>query len=65
VPVGGADPGFMTHVAQSLPLHRQGDPEDVAAAVVYLAGTTFVTGEVIYVDGGRHLKECGHGSSTG
>jgi len=30
-------------------------PADVAAAVVYLAGTTAVTGQTIYVDSGQHL----------
>ena len=30
-------------------------PGDVAAAVVYLAGTTAVTGQTIYVDSGQHL----------
>ena len=28
---------------------------DVAAAVVYLAGTAAVTGQTIYVDSGQHL----------
>ena len=30
-------------------------PADVAAAVVYLAGTAAVTGQTIYVDSGQHL----------
>ena len=42
--------------ASVLPLQRPGTPEDVADAVVYLAKTRFVTGHVIYVDGGRHLR---------
>jgi pteridine reductase len=37
------------------PLGRQGDPEDIAAAIHYLAQAAFVTGEVINVDGGRYL----------
>jgi pteridine reductase len=36
-------------------LGRVGSPEDVAAAVVYLAGAGFVTGTTIVVDGGRLL----------
>lgn len=37
------------------PLPRRGDPDDVAAAVIYLAGTLseFVTGTTIHVDGGN------------
>jgi pteridine reductase len=63
-PIDGSDPGYMARVSRLLPLRRHGDPEDVAAAIVYLAGTTFVTGEVIRVDGGRHLKECGFGQDN-
>jgi len=37
-------------------LERVGSAEDVAAAVVYLAGATYVTGEILRVDGGQHLK---------
>ena len=36
-----------------VPLGRIGEPEDVAEAVLYLAGAQYVTGEVIVVDGGR------------
>ena len=38
-------------------LGRTGSAEDVAAAVVYLAGARYVTGEILRVDGGQHLKE--------
>ena len=31
-------------------------PDDVAAAVVYLAGAKSVTGAMIAVDGGQHLS---------
>ena len=34
-------------------------PEDVAAAIVYLAGADFVTGSTIVVDGGRLLQTGG------
>ena len=37
------------------PLKRNGTPEDVAEAVLYLSTTTFVTGEIIVIDGGRFL----------
>ena len=36
-------------------LGRVGSPEDVAAAVSYLAGAEFVTGTTLVVDGGRML----------
>ena len=37
-------------------LGRIGSPDDVAEAVVYLAGATFVTGTTLVVDGGRSLQ---------
>jgi len=37
-------------------LGRVGSPEDVAGAVVYLAGADFVTGTTLVVDGGRLLQ---------
>jgi pteridine reductase len=38
------------------PLRRLGSPDDVAQAVVYLAAAPYVTGQVLFVDGGRHLR---------
>ena len=35
-----------------IPLRREGRPEDVADAVVYLAHATYVTGHTLVVDGG-------------
>lgn len=40
----------------STPLERLGAPEDVAQAVLYLLDAEYVTGEVIRVDGGRHIR---------
>jgi pteridine reductase len=38
------------------PLRREGTPEDIAKAVYFLlAEATYVTGETINVDGGRHI----------
>jgi pteridine reductase len=36
-------------------LGRTGSPDDVAEAVVYLLGASFVTGTTLVVDGGRLL----------
>ena len=46
-------PGQEERRAAETLLGRVGSPEDVAAAVVYLAGATFVTGSTLVVDGGR------------
>jgi NAD(P)-dependent dehydrogenase (short-subunit alcohol dehydrogenase family) len=39
----------------AVPLGQGPSPEDIAAAVVYLAGATSVTGVTLPVDGGQHL----------
>jgi len=41
--------------AKSLPLERGPSPEDIAAAVLYLAMAGSVTGVTLPVDGGQHL----------
>ena len=41
--------------AATLPLQRGPSPQDVADAVLYLAGAASVTGVTIAVDGGQHL----------
>ncbi len=43
----------LERIRGRIPLGRFGTPEDVADAVVYLAGAPFVTGHEIHVDGGR------------
>jgi len=41
--------------AAETPLRRIGTPADVAGAVAYLLRAPYVTGHVLFVDGGRHL----------
>jgi pteridine reductase len=41
---------------RTTPLQRLGTPEDVASAVLYLIRAEYVTGEVITIDGGRHVR---------
>jgi pteridine reductase len=50
------DPGQDTRRAAETALGRIGSPDDVAGAILYLAGAQFVTGATIVVDGGRLLQ---------
>lgn len=56
LPPAGKDEAYLENLARTNPLNRHGDAEDIAAAVAFLAKSDFVTGQVVYVDGGRHLR---------
>jgi len=43
-------------LADANPMNRHGGPADVVEAVLYLLGSRFVTGQLLYVDGGAHMK---------
>jgi len=49
-----SDPEFAAQAA-AVPLARGPSPDDIAAAVLYLAQASSVTGVTIPVDGGQHL----------
>ncbi|HEX3724426.1 MAG TPA: 3-oxoacyl-ACP reductase family protein [Nitrolancea sp.] len=49
------EPGRREEIVRDIPMGRLAQPEETAAAVVFLASdaSRFVTGQTIYVDGGR------------
>jgi NAD(P)-dependent dehydrogenase (short-subunit alcohol dehydrogenase family) len=47
----------LARLTASMPLERLSQPEDVAAAVVYLAGARASTGQTLFVDGGAGLHD--------
>jgi pteridine reductase len=49
-------PAQMVRLAAAMPLGLLPDPEDVADAVLFLAGARATTGQTIFVDGGANLK---------
>lgn len=56
LPPPGEDEAFLERLASSNPLNRYGSVEGVADAVLFLLRSDFITGQVIFVDGGRHLR---------
>jgi pteridine reductase len=50
------DDGYLDRLAHTNPLQTHGNAEQVAAAAVFLAWNEFVTGQVLFIDGGRHIK---------
>lgn len=61
LPGPGASEEAFQDLARFVPLRRVGDPDRVADAVLYLATAAYTTGQVLHVDGGRHLGRTVHG----
>ncbi|MEA3190789.1 MAG: hypothetical protein QOD77_1371 [Thermoplasmata archaeon] len=65
--VNGVAPGpvkmgtDLDHLAKHLPMRKLPHPDDVADAALYLLGAPAVTGQVLHVDGGRHLGRAVYG----
>jgi len=51
----GDDGTYFRRLAERVPARRNGSPEEVVRAMLYLLGSGFVTGETLTVDGGEHL----------
>lgn len=53
----GASPALRRKLRRAIPMEREGDPADVAAAVVFFATCpAYITGQVLCVDGGVTAK---------
>jgi len=50
------EPGSEERRAAETLVGRVGSPDDIAGAILYLAGAEFVTGSTLVVDGGRLLQ---------
>lgn len=61
LPPPNKDESYLEAMVRTVPLQRHGDPRDIAEAVAFLIQSDFITGNVIYVDGGRHLHEYANG----
>lgn len=61
LPPEGKDESSLASLASTNPLNRYGSPDDVTRAVFFLLRSPFVTGQVIYVDGGRHMTGAMYG----
>lgn len=58
---GRSDPEFLKRMAKHVPLRQTPTPADVADTVVHLLSSRSVTGQIINVDGGRHLGRAVYG----
>jgi len=56
LPPEGEDIGYLDRLKHTNPLQRYGSEYGVCEALLFLLRSGFVTGQVIFVDGGRHLR---------
>jgi pteridine reductase len=55
LPPPGENEEYLVRLAERIPLKRHGGPEEVAQALLYLLKAEFVTGQILFVDGGEHV----------
>lgn len=51
----GKPDSYLQKRVQTIPLKKKGDPKDIARTVQFLLETDFITGQIMFVDGGEHL----------
>jgi len=55
LPPEGKDNSYLENLKSFVPMKRYGNVEEVVNAVIFLLKSDFITGQIIYVDGGEHL----------
>lgn len=56
LPPAGQGETYLEKLAHTNPMRGHGSPSDVAEAVLFLLRTRFTTGQILYIDGGYHMK---------
>ena len=56
LPPEGEDAEYLERLKSSTLLERYGSPQGVSEAVLFLLRSGFITGQTIFIDGGRHLR---------
>jgi len=57
LPPVGQDEGYLAELAKTLPPQRHGNSADICQAVLYLLSSNFLTGQILFVDGGQNLAK--------
>ncbi len=55
LPPDADDEDYLTKRPEIIPLQRKGEPFEITEAIAFLVQNTYITGQIIYVDGGEHL----------
>lgn len=55
LPPEGESPKYLKKRPETIPLRKQGNPNNITQALEFLLTNPFVTGQILFVDGGDHL----------
>lgn len=55
LPPAQAGAGYLKRLAKEIPLKKRGRVEQIAQSIAFLINNPYVTGQVIFIDGGEHL----------
>lgn len=56
LPPPDKDDSYLESLKDTNPLQRVGHMEDITGALMFFLTNTFVTGQTLFIDGGRHMK---------
>ena len=62
LPPRGEGPEYLTRMAGTNPMRRCGSIDDITSTLLFLLTTIFITGQVIFVDGGRRTRGSMYGT---
>jgi NAD(P)-dependent dehydrogenase (short-subunit alcohol dehydrogenase family) len=57
LPPEGKDRSYLETLKNTLPLKRIGSISDITDAVLFLLHSDFITGQILFIDGGKHLLQ--------
>ncbi len=55
LPPPGKTASHLSPLVERVPLRRRGSVDDIVATVLYLVESEYVTGQLLFVDGGEHI----------
>jgi len=55
LPPEGKGPGYLARLAKNIPLRRKGSTRNITQTVEFLLENDYLTGQIIFADGGEHL----------
>ncbi len=55
LPPAGKDESYLLNLAQNIPMKTIGNMEEILKAFRFILDSNFITGQILYIDGGDHL----------